>query len=161
MMTGAGFMMRRQTPRAMTLTFPPLSGSSGSRRRPALLGSLTVAAASLLVSVGPLPPSVLPPAAAQERVPASRVRAINFARTYAVRINGGLAVYRPAQCMFATAATTNPCLVSDDENGVVFRFLGGPPAWEAKDLPATRETEIRVSPDGRSLEEVIYNGPPR
>ena len=143
------------------MSSPPLPGSCGPRRRPTLLGGLALAAASLLVPVTPLAPAALQPAAAQERVPASRVRAINFARTYAVRINGGLTVYRPAQCMFATAATTNPCLVRDDENGVVFRFLGGPPGWEAKDLPATRETEIRVSPDGRSLEEVIYNGPPR
>ncbi len=117
-----------------------------------LLPSLGLAAATLLVPVA---------VTAQERVPASRVRAINFARTYAVRINGGLEAYRPAQCMFATAARNNPCLVSDDDDGVVFRFLGGPPGWESKDLPATKETEIRISPDGRSLEEVIYNGPPR
>lgn len=143
------------------MTCSPLSGSCGTGRRRGLLWGLAVVAASLLVPLTPLPPAALQPAAAEEQVPASRVRAINFARTYAVRINGGLEAYRPAQCMFATAATTNPCLVSDDEDGVVFRFLGGPPGWESKDLPATRETEIRVTPDGRSLEEVIYNGPPR
>lgn len=101
------------------------------------------------------------PLQAQERAPVEAVRAINVARTRAVAINGGLQVYRPARCMFATAAPSNPCIVSSGSDGFLFRFLGGPPTWEEKNLPPTVETEIRVSPDGRQVEQVIFNGPPR
>ena len=101
------------------------------------------------------------PIQAQDRVPAEAVRAINMARTRAVKINGGLEAYHPASCMFATADPDNPCLVSNDSDGFIFRFLGGPPAWQERDLPPTLETEIKISPDGREVEELIYNGPPR
>lgn len=100
-------------------------------------------------------------ALAQDRVPIEAVRAINTARNRSVSINGGLEVYRPASCMFATAALDNPCLVSSDSDGFVFNFMGGPPAWQERDLPPTLETEIRISPDGTVVEELIYNGPPR
>ncbi len=98
---------------------------------------------------------------AQDRVPIEAVRAINTARTRSVKINGGLQVYRPASCMFATAALDNPCLVSSDSDGFVFSFMGGPPAWQERDLAPSLETEIRISPDGTIVEELIYNGPPR
>jgi hypothetical protein len=98
---------------------------------------------------------------AQERMPPEAVRAINLARTYAVRLNGGLQVYRPAACMFATAARSNPCLERTDDEGFLFRFLGGPPAWEERNQPATRETEILIAPDGRRVEQLLYNGDPR
>ncbi|MCP9825186.1 hypothetical protein [Synechococcus sp. EJ6-Ellesmere] len=101
------------------------------------------------------------PIQAQDRVPVEAVRAINMARTRAVKINGGLEAYRPASCMFATADPDNPCMVSNDSDGFIFRFLGGPPAWQERDLPPTLETEIKISPDGREVEELIYNGPPR
>ncbi len=101
------------------------------------------------------------PIQAQDRVPVEAVRAINMARTRAVKINGGLQAYRPANCMFATAVPDNPCLVSNDSDGFIFRFLGGPPAWQERDLPPTLETEIKISPDGRLVQELIYNGPPR
>jgi hypothetical protein len=101
------------------------------------------------------------PVQAQERVPIEAVRAINLARSTAVENNGGLQVYRPAKCMFATAARQNPCLVSSDSEGFVFRFMGGSPAWEEMDQPPTIETEIRISPDGREVEDLIYNGSPR
>jgi hypothetical protein len=101
------------------------------------------------------------PAGAEERITPERVRAINMARTYAVRLNGGLAAYRPARCMFATAARSNPCILRDDENGILFRFEGGVPAWEQTDTPPILETEILIAPDGRSIRKLIYNGPPR
>jgi hypothetical protein len=98
---------------------------------------------------------------AQERAPIEEVRAINFARSYAVELNGGLQAYRPAPCMFATATTDNPCLVNRSPEGFLFRFLGGPPAWVERQQPATLETEVLISPDGRNLVKLIFNGPPR
>lgn len=98
---------------------------------------------------------------AQGRAPIEEVRAINFARTYAVELNGGLQAYRPAPCMFATATTDNPCLVNRSPEGFLFRFLGGPPAWVERQQPATLETEVLISPDGRNLVKLVFNGPPR
>lgn len=98
---------------------------------------------------------------AEERIPLEAVRAINLARTYVVGLNGGLAAYRPAQCMYATAAQSNPCLVNSDSRGYLFRFMGGPPTWEQTDAEPTVETEILISPDGNEVEELIYNGEPR
>jgi len=98
---------------------------------------------------------------AQLQAPIEEVRAINFARNYAVNLNGGLQAYRPAPCMFATVTNDNPCLVSRGPDGFVFRFLGGPPAWEERKEPATLETEIVISPDGRSLQKLVFNGVPR
>jgi hypothetical protein len=100
-------------------------------------------------------------APAQAQVTFSAVRALNLARNQAVQQNGGLSVYRPAQCMFQTADAGNECLVSTDEDGFVFRFLGGIPGWEQFQMPASVETEVRISADGRTVEEVLYNGPPR
>ncbi|MEO1004106.1 MAG: hypothetical protein AAFX65_13480 [Cyanobacteria bacterium J06638_7] len=98
---------------------------------------------------------------AQAQVTFSAVRALNLARNRAVQLNGGLSVYRPAQCMYGTADAGNDCLLSMDEDGFVFRFLGGVPGWEQFQMPASVETEVRISPDGRTVEEVIFNGPPR
>lgn len=97
----------------------------------------------------------------QAQVPFSAVRALNLARNVAIQQNGGLSVYRPAQCMFQTADAGNECLVSAGEDGYVFRFLGGVPGWEQFQMPASVETEVRISPDGRTVEQLIYNGPPR
>lgn len=94
-------------------------------------------------------------------VPFSAVRAVNLARNTAITQNGGLGVYRPAQCMYETASAGNQCLISNDGEGYLFRFLGGAPGWQQLDLPATTETEIRIAPDGRSVLGVIYNGAPR
>ncbi|WP_193813892.1 hypothetical protein [Cyanobium sp. LEGE 06143] len=100
-------------------------------------------------------------ALAEERIPVEAVRAINLARTYVVRLNGGLEVYRPAQCMFATASKSTPCLISTDGEGFLLQFMGGPPAWQQTDSPPTMETEIRISPDGTEVVEILYNGEPR
>jgi hypothetical protein len=98
---------------------------------------------------------------AQERVPIEAVRAINLARTHVVMLNGGLEAYRPAQCMFATASRSNPCLIRSDREGFLFKFMGGPPTWEQTDSQPTIESEIIISPDGTEVEEVLYNGEPR
>ena len=87
-------------------------------------------------------------------------RSINLARDTAAKLNGGLRVYRPALCMYQ-GVSKNPCLVDRSESGFTFRFLGGSPGWEQLQLPATVETELLVSKDGRTVLEVIYNGAPR
>ncbi|WP_254980478.1 hypothetical protein [Cyanobium sp. ATX 6A2] len=118
------------------------------------MGSAALVAA-LLASTG------ISGAPARAQVTFSAVRALNLARNQAVQQNGGLSLYRPAQCMFQTADAGNECLLSMDEDGFVFRFLGGIPGWEQFQMPASVETEVRISADGRTVEEVLYNGPPR
>jgi len=106
--------------------------------------------------------SAAPASLAQDTaVPFSAVRAVNLARGTAIAQNGGLSVYRPAQCMYETASAGNQCLVSSDANGYLFRFLGGAPGWQQLGLPPTTETEIRIAADGRSVLGVLYNGAPR
>ena len=110
-------------------------------------------------------------ALAQPAVPASAVRAINLARATAIAQNGGLSVYRPAQCMFQTANANNPCLISSPQdnnnnrntssNAYVFRFQGGPPGWQQNNQSPTVETEVSIAADGRSVLQVNYNGSPR
>lgn len=95
----------------------------------------------------------------QQRAP-SRQRATNLARNTAVRLNGGLSRYFPAACMFASGAS-NPCLVRDNSSGFLFRFNGGEPGWQQLGKPPSMSSEILVSPDGRSVVEVVYNGPVR
>lgn len=118
------------------------------------MGSAALVAA-MLASTG------ISGAPARAQVTFSAVRALNLARNLAVQQNGGLSLYRPAQCMFQTADAGNECLLSMDEDGFVFRFLGGIPGWEQFQMPASVETEVRISADGRTVEEVLYNGPPR
>ena len=101
------------------------------------------------------------PVLAQAPVAASEVRALNLARNTAVTENGGLSVYRPQQCMFQTSTGGGECLVDESPNGYTFRFLGGSPGWPADGSDATTETEIQISPDGRSVIGIIYNGAPR
>jgi hypothetical protein len=101
----------------------------------------------------------VPSALAQ--VPFNEIRALNFARNTGIRLNGGLSRYQPQRCMFTTSAAGNPCLIRSNERGFTYRFLGGPPAWQSEGLAATVETELKVSPDGTGLVELIYNGPPR
>lgn len=88
-------------------------------------------------------------------------RALNLARTVAIKENGGLGVYRPEKCMFATAAGPNPCLIQANPTGFTYRFVGGAPGWQESDAPPSTETEIRIAPDGRSVLGMIYNGPIR
>ena len=101
------------------------------------------------------------PRPAQATVPASQVRAINLARNTAVAENGGLSVYRPQPCMFQTSTGGGDCLKNNDSAGYTFRFLGGSPGWPENGSEATTETEIQIAPDGRAVNNVIYNGSPR
>jgi hypothetical protein len=63
--------------------------------------------------------------------------------------------------MFETTNPFNKCLISNDDNGFVFRFLGGPPGWQQLNLQPTLQTQIRISSDGRTVLQTIYNGPPQ
>lgn len=101
------------------------------------------------------------PLLAQGLVPDSQVRAINTARDAAINLNGGLGVYNPAKCMFETTKWTNPCLISNDQNGYVFRFLGGAPGWQETGLAPSLQTTIRISTDGRTVLQTLYNGAPQ
>jgi hypothetical protein len=87
------------------------------------------------------------------------LRAVNMARMKAETLNGGLQVYRAAACMHQQSGGS--CLIRSSSAGYVFRFYGGGPGWQQLGLPPTMETEILVAPDGRSIREVIYNGPIR
>lgn len=84
-----------------------------------------------------------------------------LARNTAVKLNGGLNVYRPAACMFSTDISGGSCLVQTNGDGYLYRFLGGAPGWQQLGLPATTETELLVSPDGRTVVNLLYNGKPR
>jgi len=87
------------------------------------------------------------------------LRAVNMARMKAETLNGGLQVYRAAACMHQQ--TGGSCLLRSTRDGYVFRFYGGGPGWQQLGLAPTVETELLVAPDGRSVREVIYNGPVR
>ena len=123
-------------------------------------------------------PLVVTGALAQPAVPASAVRAINLARTTAIAQNGGLSVYRPAQCMFQTANVDNPCMIgspdtnnndrardnrnsNSDPDAYVFRFQGGSPGWQQYNQRPDLETEISISADGRRVLQIHYNGKTR
>jgi hypothetical protein len=101
------------------------------------------------------------PTLVSAQVPAAQVRALNLARNTAVAENGGLNVYQPQPCMFKTSAGGGSCLIRNNADGFTFRFLGGKPGWSENNGPATTETEIRIAPDGKAVERVIYNGAPR
>ncbi len=90
----------------------------------------------------------------------ARVRAVNLARDTAVKLNGGLTLYRPAKCMFDTSLGGGNCLIRRDDQGFRFRFLGGAPGWQQLGLPPTWDTEILVSADGRQVVQVVFNQPP-
>lgn len=92
---------------------------------------------------------------------AARQRAINLARNTVVRLNGGLTRYMPAACMFASGGRDNSCLLQQNSQGFLFRFNGGAPGWQQQNLAPTFSSEVRIAADGRSVLEVIYNGPLR
>ena len=94
----------------------------------------------------------------QEQAPA-RQRALNLARNTVVKLNGGLSQYMPAACMFSTGGSGGSCLVSSSAEGFLFRFNGGAPGWQQMGKPPTITTEILISPDGRTVQQLIYNGP--
>jgi hypothetical protein len=91
--------------------------------------------------------------------PLAARRSINLARDTAIRLNGGLSVYRPASCMFAGAAG-NPCL-SRENDDFVFNIPGGPPGWEQSGEAPSIQTILKIAADGRSVLNELYNGPPQ
>jgi hypothetical protein len=109
-------------------------------------------------------PLALPPGAAQAQVGVevsfARVRAVNLARDTAVKLNGGLTAYRPAKCMFDTSLGGGNCLIRRDDQGFLFRFLGGAPGWQELGLQPNWDTQILVSADGRQVLQVVFNQPP-
>jgi hypothetical protein len=123
-----------------------------SRLRP-LLGCLALLLAPPLAGATPARAQITQEQAYQ------RGRAANLARMRAEVINGGLGLYRAAACMYQLSG--GPCLVRSGADGLLFRFYGGPPGAEQQGLPPTLETEILISPDGRQVLNVAYNGPPR
>jgi hypothetical protein len=114
-------------------------------------------AAAVLLAAGPGPLLAVP--TPTELLRSSRGRATNFARVYAERLNGGLGAYRTATCMHNRDG--GDCLLRVDDQGFLFRFPGGPPGWEQLGEDPTVETELLITPDGRALVELIYNGAPR
>jgi hypothetical protein len=96
--------------------------------------------------------------ASAQTISEAQMRAANMARMQAEVLNGGLGKYSPADCMHQSGGAD--CLVSETAAGYRFRFQGGAPGWAAMGRPASLETDVLVSPDGRSL-RVEYNGPIR
>lgn len=86
-------------------------------------------------------------------------RAVNLARGKAEFLNGGLNSYRAASCMYS--GSESQCLVNFSGRGYLFRFLGGVPGWQQLGIAPSLDTEILIAPDGSSVLQVIYNGPPR
>ena len=106
------------------------------------------------------PQRSMPPSPAPGNVTAfdarSIQRSVNLARDTAIRINGGLSQYRPAGCMFR-GSDRNPCIARSGPQGILFEIPGGPPGWEeARALPSIM-TVLLISPDGRSLLQMISN----
>jgi hypothetical protein len=98
-------------------------------------------------------------ASPSQREGSASLRAVNMARMTAERLNGGLQVYRAAACMHQQSGGS--CLIRSSSDGYLFRFYGGEPGWQQLGKTPTFETEILVAPDGRSIRNVIYNGPIR
>ncbi len=91
-------------------------------------------------------------------LPLAQPKAANLARMRAESLNGGLATYRAAACMYETGASS--CLISKSNQGFLFSFRGGPPGWELQSPPSpTLETRVLVSQDGERILAVPYNGP--
>ena len=124
-----------------------------SRRFLALATGLGLLASPLALTPGPAQAQV------DAEVSFARVRAVTLARDTAVKLNGGLTLYRPAKCMFDTSLGGGNCLISRDDQGFRFRFLGGAPGWQQLGLPPTWDTEILVSADGRQVVQVVFNQP--
>lgn len=124
------------------------------RLLPAVAATLLALPTALL-----LPPLALVPTAQAQEMAPGRLRAANLARMKAERINGGLSNYNTAACMHQRGG--GDCLVRDDQDGYLFTFLGGVPGWQALGNQASVETTILISPDGRTVLQVQYNGAPR
>ena len=58
--------------------------------------------------------------------------------------------------MHVCESNKKPMSNKRDANGLTFRFLGGPPGWEVLGLPATVESMVLVSPDGKSVIQELH-----
>jgi len=114
--------------------------------------SLLITASSLLIIL------TASGSASAQTISESQMRAANLARMQAELINGGGSQYSPADCMHQGGGST--CMISNTAEGFRFRFLGGAPGWAARRDPATIESVILVSQDGKQF-KVEYNGPVR
>ena len=137
-----------------------------SPRRPGLLpglllGLALLAPAAMAQAPGPTVQQTFDRIEQLQQQAAARQRAINLARDTVVRLNGGLTQYMPAACMFASGGGGGSCLVQSDAQGFLFRFSGGVPGWQQLGTPPTTSSEVLISPDGRTVVQVIYNGPVR
>lgn len=101
---------------------------------------------------------ILASSVSAQTITESQMRAAKLARMQAEVINGGGSKYSPANCMHQGGGGN--CLESNTSLGFRFRFLGGPAGWAARREPATIETVVLVSPDGK-ISRVEYNGPVR
>ena len=114
---------------------------------------LTAAATGLALTLGGIGAIQAAPS-----LPLAQPKAANLARMKAESMNGGLASYRAAACMYETGASS--CLISKSDQGFLFRFRGGPPGWEQQSPPSpTLETKVLVSLNGERILAVPYNGP--
>ena len=81
----------------------------------------------------------------------------NFARIRAESLNGGIQNTCAQSCKHSRQASKK-YLISD-ENGYIYRFLGGVSFWEHLKLPPSVEIKILVHSDGGTKAELIYNDP--
>jgi len=100
-----------------------------------------------LLMLAALVAPLLPPSARADGM--SEQRAANLARNVAIRLNGGLGRYRPADCMFSQGGGS--CRIRSDARGYTFRFNGGSPGWQQLNLPPTVQTEITIDSTGRQV----------
>ena len=126
-----------------------------------LLGLALLAPAGMAQAPGPSVQQTFDRIDQLQQQAAARQRAINLARNTIVRLNGGLTQYMPEACMFASGGRGGSCLVQNDAQGLLFRFNGGAPGWQQLGQPPTISSEVLISPDGRSVVQVIRNGPVR
>jgi hypothetical protein len=134
-----------------------ISETRAGRRKAALVLSSVLSFLALAGAFLPLRAQTM--ASPSQREGSASLRAVNMARMTAERLNGGLQVYRAAACMHQQSGGS--CLIRSSSDGYLFRFYGGEPGWQQLGKNPTFETEILVSPDGRSIQNVIYNGPIR
>ncbi len=120
-------------------------------RRP--MNRLLTVACGLAISVGGMGAAEAAPS-----LPLAQPKAANLARMRAESLNGGLASYRAAACMYETGGSS--CLISKSDQGFLFSFRGGSPGWELQSPPSpTLETRVLVSKNGERILAVPYNGP--
>ncbi|URR34824.1 hypothetical protein NBE99_09240 [Thermosynechococcus sp. HN-54] len=122
---------------------------------------------ALLLSVflgGVIPPFALSPRVVAQATPAAEpvniaelVRARNYARQAAERVNGGLTRYRAEQSMHGPVREAP--YVRNADGSYTFRILGYRVRNGVPESMPSIETVATVAPDGRTT--IDYNGPIR